>query len=164
MFLRLLLFPLRMRFPLYRRLQARETRMASPGPAESCLPARGAAKWPLCQLCWLCPIPRQWSHPSAMPSGESLQRGCATLPDHIGRSVTSALVCASSSQSGSGRSCMGTGGTCQLHLRAGQELAALPGCTQVLEKEVPSAGCSYSAVSLRIWLELAQDRKFRANP
>lgn len=59
---------------------------------------------------------------------------------------------------------MGTGGMCQLHLRAGQELlAALPGCSQVLEKEVSRAGCSYSAVKLRLWLEPAQDGKFRAN-
>lgn len=137
-FLRLLLFPLWMRLPCYHRLQARETRVASPRPAESCLPARGAANWPLCQLCWLCPIARQWSHPSPVPSGESLQRGCATLPDRIGRSVTSALVCASSSRNGSARVPMDTGGTCCLHLRAGQELlAALPACSQVLEKEIP---------------------------
>lgn len=124
-------------------LRARETCMASPGPAEVLPACQGAANWPLCQLRWLCPIPRQWSHPSVMPSGESLQRGCATLPDRIGRSVTSALVCASSSRSGSGRSPTSTGGTCQLHLRAGQELlAALPDCSQVFQKEVPSAGCN----------------------
>lgn len=162
MFLRplLLLFPLWMGLPCHHRLQARETPVASPRPAESCLPARGAANWPLCQLCWLCPIPRQWSHPSAMPSGESLQRGCATLPGRVGRSVTRPWFVPAAA----GMEQPDTGGTCWLHLRAGQELlAALPGCSQVLEKEVPSAGCSRSAVSPRSWLEPARDGKFRAN-
>lgn len=98
----LLLFPLWTKLPCYHRLQARETPVASPRPAEWCLPARGAANQPLCQLCWPCPIPRQWSHPSPMPSGESLQRGCATLPGRGGR-CHQCLVCASSSRNGSGQ-------------------------------------------------------------
>lgn len=79
---------------------------------------RDAASQPLCQLCWPCPIPRQWSHPSPMPSGESLQWHCATLPGHIGLSVTSTLVCASRNWNESGLSCVYIVGTCRLHLRA----------------------------------------------
>lgn len=49
------------------------------------------------------------------------------------------LVCASSSRNGSGRLCMDTGGMCQSHLWAGQELlATLPACSQVLGKDIPS--------------------------
>lgn len=73
-----------------------------------------------------------------------------------------ALVCASSSRNGAGR-------TREVREAPPEGWAGAAGSSPGLqpgigEREVPSAGCSCSAVNPRIWLEPARDGKFRANP
>jgi len=65
----------------------------------------------------------------------------------------------------SGPLCACAGGTCRLHLRAAQpSLPNLPGCGEVFQKGISTAGRSCCAVNLGIWLKPVKDGKFRANP